>query len=120
MVCMGSIADIEIGVDAAGIIKRTGSKATTVKVGDRVAAFCMGTYRNLLRVHESLVSILPAETTLEDGAFLRSIYTIAYHAIHNVANLEHGESILIHSAAGGIYPSICSFPQNTFNYYHTI
>lgn len=101
MVSMGSITDTELGVDAAGIVKKVGSEVQGVKVGDRVATFCIGAYRNILRVQGSMVAKIPDNMTLEEGASLPCVYTTAYYALCKVGHLEAGETILIHSAAGG-------------------
>jgi NADPH:quinone reductase-like Zn-dependent oxidoreductase len=98
---MGLVANTELGVDASGIIKRVGSKVTTTKPGDRVATFCFGACRSLLRMHESLVAKLPKEMSLEDGASLPTAYVTAYQSLYEVGRLAPGETILIHSAAGG-------------------
>ncbi|KAI0415269.1 putative polyketide synthase [Xylaria grammica] len=102
MVSMGLIADKELGFDASGIIKSVGSKVKTTKPGDRVATFYPGACRTLLRTHESLVAILPEETSLEEGASLPTAYVTAYHSLFEIGRLEPGEAILIHSAAGGL------------------
>ncbi|KAI3336843.1 putative polyketide synthase [Xylariaceae sp. AK1471] len=102
MVSMGLVANTELGADASGIIKRVGSKVTTTKPGDRVATFCFGACRSLLRMHESLVAILPKEMSLEEGASLPTAYVTAYQSLYEVGRLAPGETVLIHSAAGGL------------------
>ena len=99
MVSMGLVADTLLGVDAAGIVKRVGSAVTRVKPGDRIAAF--GGYANLVHIDEGLVEVLPPEMSLEEGASLPTIVATAYQSLNEVARLEKGETILIHSAAGG-------------------
>lgn len=49
MVSIGLVADTVLGADAAGSIKRVGSKVSLVKPGDRVALMGLGAYRNLIR-----------------------------------------------------------------------
>ncbi|TGJ82080.1 hypothetical protein E0Z10_g6692 [Xylaria hypoxylon] len=102
MVSMGLVADTELGFDASGVIKRVGSKVTTTKPGDRVATFCPGACRTLLRMHESLVAKLPREMSLEEGASLPTAYATAYQSLFEVGRLAPGETILIHSAAGSL------------------
>lgn len=101
MVSMGQVADTEIGLDAAGIIKRVGRNVTLVRPGDRVATFHPGAYRTLLRTHQSLVAKLPEEMSMEAAASLPTIYVTAYQALYVAARLLPGETVLIHSAAGG-------------------
>ncbi|KAI1124687.1 putative polyketide synthase [Nemania abortiva] len=102
MVAMGPVTDRELGVDASGIIRRVGSKVTTVEPGDHVATFYSGACRSLLRMHESLVAKLPNEMSLEEGASLPAAYMTAFQAIYEVGRLVPGETILIHKATGGL------------------
>ena len=102
MVSMGMIADTEIGIDAAGVIKRVGPDVTLVKPGDRVATCQFGTsYCNLIRVPECLVQKIPDHMSIEDGASLSCVYVTAFQGLVEIGRLSPGESILIHSAAGG-------------------
>lgn len=98
---MGLVPNTVLGLDAAGTIKRVGPKVTLVKPGDRVATFCPGAFKNLLRTHETLVQRLPEDMTFEDGASLPCIYITAYQSLIEVGRLSQGESVLIHSATGG-------------------
>ncbi|KAI0451648.1 putative polyketide synthase [Xylaria acuta] len=112
MVSMGLSANTELGVDASGIIKRIGSNVTTVKPGDRVATFCSGACRSLLRMHESLVAKLPKGMSLEEGASLPTVYVTAYRSLYEVGRLTSGETILIHSAAGGLGQAAIQFAKH--------
>ena len=102
MVSMGLVSDTELGADAAGIIRRVGSEVTLVKPGDRIATFCLGSYRTLLRTREDLVAKIPDTMSFEDAASLPCVYVTAYQSIYEAARLRRGETILIHSAAGGL------------------
>ena len=105
---MGAVPDTQIGLDAAGIIKRVGTKVTLVQPGDRVATLQPGAYRTLLRTDESLVAKLPANMSMEAGASLPTVYVTAYQALYMAARLEPGETVLIHSATGGELIQSCS------------
>ena len=101
MIAQGLVADMELGLDASGIITKVGVGVKHAKVGDRVATFGLGTYRTLLRTHESLVTTLPDDLSFEEGASLPAAYVTAYQAVVRAGYLSRGETILIHSAAGG-------------------
>ncbi|KAL2862212.1 polyketide synthase dehydratase-domain-containing protein [Aspergillus lucknowensis] len=45
---------------------------------------------------------LPDDVSLEDRAAMGVVYMTALHSLVNVANLQKGQSVLIHSAAGGL------------------
>ena len=102
MVSMGLITDTLLGLDAAGTIKRVGSKVSLVKPGDRVATFCLGAYRNLLRTQESLVQKIPDSMSFEKAASIPGVYITAVQGLIEIGRLQPGESILIHSATGGL------------------
>ena len=99
MVSMGLVADTLLGVDAAGVVQRIGTAVTRVKPGDHIAAF--GGYANLVHIDEGLVEILPPTMSIEEGASLPTIVATAYQSLVEIAHLGKGETVLIHSAAGG-------------------
>ena len=101
MVSMGLVPNTVLGLDASGTIARVGSKVTLVKPGDRVATFCPGAFKNLLRTHETLIQRLPEDMTFEVGASLPCAYITAYQSLIEVGRLSRGETVLIHSATGG-------------------
>ena len=101
MVSMGLVADTMLGVDAAGVITNVGKAVSLVRPGDRVATCIFGTYCNVKRVPETLVQKLPDRMSIEEGASLSCVHITSYQCIVEVARLRKGETILIHSAAGG-------------------
>lgn len=102
MVTMGLVQDTELGCDAAGVIRRVGSKVSLVKIGDRVATFSIGAYRSFLRAPESLVAKIPDDMSIEHAASLPCVYVTAYQSLYTIGRLEKDQTILIHSAAGGL------------------
>ncbi|ETS79028.1 hypothetical protein PFICI_08881 [Pestalotiopsis fici W106-1] len=72
---LGRLGREELGVECAGTVTRVGSACTSLHPGDRV------------------VMAIPGFALINPG-------TTAYHALVNVAGLQAGEKILIHSAAG--------------------
>ena len=107
MVSMGLVPNTVLGLDAAGVIKRVGPKVSLVKPGDRVATFLPGAFKNFLRTHETLVQKLPTSMTYEIAASLPCAYITAYQALIEIGRLSQGETVLIHSATGGKYYSLC-------------
>lgn len=91
-----------IGLECSGVVVRTGREVKTLRPGDRVAALspegCFGSH---VVTRETMAFPLPASISFEDGACLVPWVT-AWHALHVVARLQAGESVLIHSAAGGV------------------
>ncbi|KAH8893023.1 hypothetical protein GQ53DRAFT_861382 [Thozetella sp. PMI_491] len=101
MVALGQVREAELGAECAGVVSRVGPGVTKFAVGDRVVTLRFGAFRTMLRNDENLVEKLPDDVSFEQGATMMIAYTTAVHALVNVAHLQEGESVLIHSAAGG-------------------
>ncbi|KAF2192938.1 hypothetical protein K469DRAFT_693029 [Zopfia rhizophila CBS 207.26] len=89
-----------IGFEVSGIVTRVGSRCWKFKEGDLVVAFAVNAYRTLVRTKECLAAPLPSNFSLVQGASLPMNFGTAFLALVDIAHLEAGESILIHSAAG--------------------
>ncbi len=97
-----------LGCDGAGIIEKAGSKVTRFKTGDAVY-FCNGgigdepgNYAEYTTLHEEYCASPPANISLEDAAALPLVYITAWEALVERVNLQAGQTILIHAAAGGV------------------
>ena len=96
-----------LGVECAGTIVAVGVGVDGLAVGDRVVALAPGTMRTHLTVPAKLVVCWdrlvkdPAVTTVADAATIPACFFTAELALRNVAKLQAGERVLIHSAAGG-------------------
>ena len=103
MVATGQLPDPNgYGVECAGIVTRLGKQTDQLKIGDRVCAIAPSSFASRVIATQSLVSIMPETMTFEVGASIPSVFTTSYYCIHHAAHLRKNESILIHSAAGGI------------------
>jgi NADPH:quinone reductase len=92
------------GMDAAGLVLRTGDGARRVKADDRVyvAGSISGTYAEQALAHESQVHPLPPNITFQQGAAVGVPYGTAYRALFHKAHAQPGESVLVHGASGGV------------------
>ncbi len=97
-----------LGCDGAGIIEKTGRKVTRFKIGDAVY-FCNGgigdepgNYAEYTTLHEDYCAAPPANISLEDAAALPLAYITAWEALIERVDLQSGQTILIHAAAGGV------------------
>ena len=103
MVATGQLPDPNgYGVECAGIVTKLSKGTHDLSVGDRVCAIAPSSFSSRVRASETLVSIMPDTMTFETGASIPSVFTASYYCIHHAAHLQSNESILIHSAAGGI------------------
>lgn len=96
------------GLDGAGIVEEVGEAVTHVNVGDRVfiaastQGLCSGTFAQYIVCDAAFVHPLPAHITFEQGAALGIPALTAYRALFDRAELQQGQSVLIHGASGAV------------------
>ncbi|MFF8481889.1 SDR family NAD(P)-dependent oxidoreductase [Streptomyces antibioticus] len=90
-----------MGWECTGTVTETGRAVTDVVVGDEVIAFAEGALASEVVTRACLTAPKPAELTGAEAATLPAAYLTAYHALHDLARLESGQKILIHTATGG-------------------
>ncbi|XDG05889.1 hypothetical protein ABKA04_005504 [Annulohypoxylon sp. FPYF3050] len=101
LMVLGRVNHSGIGSDVAGIVTRLGRKCSGLRVGDRVAACRMNSFRSLVRCPRTHVVKIPDSLSLTDGASLPTTFVTAWQCLNDRAHLCAGETVLIHSAAGG-------------------
>lgn len=95
------------GLDVAGIVKAVGDKVEKVKVGDRVIAFPKnGSYAEFCVADVVVTYPIPEQISFDIAAACPVVAVTSYNLLANVANVIEGETVLIHSASGGI--GMCS------------
>ena len=91
------------GYDVVGDIDALGEGVTGFAIDQRVAALIMiGGYSRFTVVPAAHLVPVPEQLDPAEAVSLVLNYVIAYQMIHRVANLQSGQSLLIHSAAGGV------------------
>lgn len=101
LMVLGRVNHSGIGSDVAGVVTRLGRGCSGLRVGDRVAACRMNSFRSLVRCPRTHVVTLPDSLSLTDGASLPTTFVTAWQCLNERARLHAGETVLIHSAAGG-------------------
>ncbi len=92
-----------IGYEVAGIVDAVADGVGTPRVGDRVIAMTpFGGQSELVVVAAGAVFPLPEAWSFEVGAAFPVVYLTAHHLLVRVAAARPGESVLVHSAAGGV------------------
>ncbi|TGO19734.1 hypothetical protein BPAE_0334g00010 [Botrytis paeoniae] len=101
---MGIVPENEytIGCECSGYIKRIAPGITKFKIGDRVACMRSGTYVNRVQCPYERVHVIPDLMSYEDAATIPLVYLTAIYSLYHLGNLREGQSVLIHSAAGGV------------------
>lgn len=91
------------GMEIAGEVIETGAEVAAVKVGDRVMAGAKGgCFAEQLVVPSSALMLLPPALSFEEGSCWRSAAVTAWHALHDKAEMQAGETALILGASGGV------------------
>lgn len=102
-IAVGLIQDYHFGEECAGIVTAVGSQATKdFQPGDRIvvaAGECIG---NRARADAWLARKIPSGVSDVAAASFLTVTMTALYALHHVARLQAGDTILIHSAAGGV------------------
>lgn len=101
MIALGRLPSDSIGFECAGVVKRAGN--TGLRVGDRVCCCAKsGAFKTLVRAQRTAVAKIPDGVSFRSAAALPVVFCTAYYSLIHVARLTEGESILIHSGAGGV------------------
>src|SRR5262249_54323688 len=94
------------GMDAAGVVERTGSKITKFKTGDPIFAFFTlageGGYAEFVAAKEDEVAAKPKTVSYSQAAAIGAAGSTAWEALVDTAKLSAGQTVLIHGGSGGV------------------
>ncbi|HXC13142.1 MAG TPA: SDR family NAD(P)-dependent oxidoreductase [Stellaceae bacterium] len=90
------------GLECAGIVSAVGAEVEDLKVGDRAMAFAPASLGTRVVTVASAVAPIPPQLGFAAAATLPVAFVTVIYALGNLAQLEPGETVLIHSAAGGV------------------
>ncbi|EQB51117.1 hypothetical protein CGLO_09370 [Colletotrichum gloeosporioides Cg-14] len=93
-----------LGCEASGVVTTTGSSVTNLRVGDRVMVFAPQAACFSTEVHApaQLCVRIPDSLNFADAAGMPCIFITVLRALLEKAGLRAEQSVLIHSAAGGV------------------
>ena len=92
-----------VGYEVAGTVAEVGDGVTDVAVGDRVIAGTeFGGHAEQVVVGSGEIIPLPDALSFEQGAAIPVNYSTAWAALVSYGNVQPGERVLIHAAAGGV------------------
>lgn len=92
-----------MGLDMAGRIVALGSNVTGWRVGDRVCALLPGGgYAAQVNVPQQMLMPIPANWSYIQAAAIPEVFYTAYVNLFMEANLQVGETVLIHGGASGV------------------
>ncbi|KAL2864803.1 type I polyketide synthase [Aspergillus lucknowensis] len=106
MVAMGVMGDAsEFGLEGTGIVRKVGENVQKVQPGDEVGLVATGMFRTRITVNQQCCSLLKSgdqEIDMEGAASMPSVYATAFYIFRHLAQLREGQTVLIHSACGGV------------------
>lgn len=104
MISLGQLEDRSLmSSEHSGIVTEVGADVSAeFHVGDRICAWGGKAYANTVKLKGLSAQKIPADMDFEIAASIPIVYTTVYYALVHLARLERGESVLIHSAAGGV------------------
>jgi NADPH:quinone reductase-like Zn-dependent oxidoreductase len=90
-----------LGCECAGLVTQVGPDAN-FQVGDRVAVLSGDAYSTVLRTSSALCARIPDDLSFEDAATMPCVYATVIHGLLDLARIEKGQTVLIHSGCGGV------------------
>ncbi|MGH9774145.1 MAG: zinc-binding dehydrogenase [Candidatus Acidiferrales bacterium] len=93
------------GFEVAGVVERASPSEgnSSIQAGDRVVAFTrFNAYAEFAAAPAASVYRIPESMPFEDAAAIPVNYLTAYHSMFHMGNLQPGDRILVHGAAGGV------------------
>lgn len=95
-----------LGNDLAGEVVSVGASVTRFAVGDEVYARPdknrIGTFAELIAIHQDDVAAKPTTLTMEEAASIPLVGLTSWQALVERANLQPGQKVLIHAGSGGV------------------
>ena len=101
MVALGQIPGDHLGLEVAGIVNLCGARSG-FQIGDKVVALPSGAFATYVRCKAYAVHQMPHDISFENAAAYPLAACTAYYALVTLARLRPGESVLVHSGAGGV------------------
>ncbi|MUL46948.1 type I polyketide synthase [Mycobacterium sp. CBMA293] len=91
------------GADFAGVVTAVGPGVTDHQIGDRVAGISLtGAWKTFVTCDANLAVKIPDDLPEGSAAAVPSAHATAWYGLHNLARIQAGDKVLIHSATGGV------------------
>ncbi|WP_317931163.1 type I polyketide synthase [Streptomyces cellostaticus] len=91
-----------LGLEGSGVVLEAGPGVADLAVGDVVTGLFPGAFGPTTVADARLVRRVPTGWSSAQAAATPVAFLTAYHALVELAGLQPGERVLIHSAAGGV------------------
>lgn len=91
-----------LGLECVGEVVAVGEQVKAIELGEVVMAIAPASFAQFVTVSADLAVRKPAHLSVEEAATIPTAFLTAYYALQSIGKLRAGESVLIHSAAGGV------------------
>nr|WP_307822084.1 SDR family NAD(P)-dependent oxidoreductase [Streptomyces coffeae] len=103
LLALGMYPDAALmGGEGAGVVVATGPGVSSFAVGDRVMGIWSGGFGPLVVADRRTLARVPDGWSFTEAASVPIVYVTALYALRELAGVRTGESLLVHSAAGGV------------------
>jgi phthiocerol/phenolphthiocerol synthesis type-I polyketide synthase C len=93
---------LPLGGECSGIVTAVGSAVRGLREGAEVIVSGVYAFDSHMIANANLVALKPDGLSMEDAAAVSAVFGTVYYSLCEVGRLRKGETILIHSAAGGV------------------
>jgi NADPH:quinone reductase-like Zn-dependent oxidoreductase len=91
-----------LGKDVAGTVAAVGRNVQRLQEGDEVFGLCEGAFAEYVAAAEDALVLKPLGLTFEQAAAVPLAAATALRNLRDVAQVRHGQQVLINGAAGGV------------------
>lgn len=107
MISMGMLEKLQVseegfGLECSGFVTDTGDSVTRFEIGDEVVVFSNSCFASHVKCSQERVIHKPQNLNWAEGAGVGIVLTTAFYCLVERAGLKTGETVLIHSACGGV------------------
>ncbi len=90
-----------LGAEGAGVVLEAAPGVTGLAPGDRVFGLFPGSFRPTAVTDHRVLARIPPGWSMTEAAAVPVAFLTAYYALKELAAVQPGETVLVHSAAGG-------------------
>ncbi|EHK97750.1 putative Phthiocerol synthesis polyketide synthase type I PpsC [Glarea lozoyensis 74030] len=112
LVSMGIVSGDGLGLEGSGTVVGVGSEVTDFQVGDRVLYIDQNCFSTRTAIPALRCAKIPSTLSWEEAATMPCVYATVIHSLLNLGRIQKGQSVLIHSACGGIGLAAIQICQN--------
>lgn len=95
-------AGASLGLEFSGVVTRVGERVHEFQPGDPVMGFGSSCFSSHVITRADALARMPAHWKFEAAATVPTVFFTVYYALKHLADLQPGERVLIHGAAGGV------------------